>query len=77
MMPNVLRILVGAALALVLGGCAPTSYVVLLDDGVPGKLTLTGPHGTTVLEQNRQGAALGGAAAAETGAGALAGRLAG
>ena len=62
MMPNVLRILVGAALALVLGGCAPTSYVVLLDDGVPGKLTLTGPHGTTVLEQNRQGAALGCAA---------------
>ena len=45
MMPNAMRILVGAALALVLGACAPTSYVVLLDDGVPGKLTLMGPHG--------------------------------
>jgi peptidoglycan-associated lipoprotein len=58
----------GAALALLLLACAspppaappppaPESYVVLLsdDDASTGKLQLTTPAGTTVLDQNRQG----------------------
>jgi peptidoglycan-associated lipoprotein len=62
-----------AALALTLLACAsppptpappPESYVVLLsdDDGGAGKVQLTTPSGTTLLDQNRQGSNLRGPA---------------
>lgn len=53
-----------ASVALVLTGCANSSYVVLLpnDDGTTGKVIVTGSQGTTLLERRYDGAAIGGAA---------------
>ncbi|MDO9165495.1 MAG: OmpA family protein [Rhodoferax sp.] len=53
-----------AAIALALVGCASPSYVVLLpnDDGTTGKVFVSGRDGTTLLEKQHEGAALGGPA---------------
>ena len=50
-----------AVIGLGLGGCASKSYVVLLDngDGTVGKVQVTSPKGTTLLEKNREGAIIG------------------
>jgi outer membrane protein OmpA-like peptidoglycan-associated protein len=51
-------------LALTLAGCASRSYVVLLanDDGTTGKVLVSGQDGTTLLENQHDGAAIGGPA---------------
>lgn len=50
-----------AVAALVSGGCANPSYVVLLDngDGSVGKVLVTGNEGTTLLDKPRQGVGIG------------------
>lgn len=51
-------------LASTLAGCASRSYVVLLanDDGTTGKVLVSGRDGTTLIENNHDGAAIGGPA---------------
>ena len=53
-----IRITAGLTLAgLLLAGCAPSSYVVLLnnDDGTTGKVLVTSSKGSTVLDKERDG----------------------
>jgi peptidoglycan-associated lipoprotein len=54
--------ILAAALALLLGACAPTSYVVLLEneDGSTGAVIVEGKEGTSTVDTAGQGAALDG-----------------
>ncbi|WP_228384673.1 OmpA family protein [Rhodocyclus gracilis] len=60
------ELLLAGALAAILAGCAPKSYVVLLEspDGTTGKVIVKGARGEQLISTARYGAPLDGSAAA-------------